>query len=332
MSGGAGARQAVLRRMRPDETGVLRSFLAEHVPADRPQLRPGCLEWQYRDNPDGCDVRFCHVGDRLAGVSGFIPCAVEVDGIRRRGAFSTNTLVDPAFRRRGIGRTIHEARLADYDWALSSGQSPENARLYRRLGFLVVGRYRRCLAQTHLPRPGLRRRFAREAASWLRWRAAAGGCHAGLDVRVDDAVPDVPAACYTGRFAAGALGPVRTPGHVAWRYLGHPYFQYRFAVVARASAALGFAVLRPDAGRFLLVDLYAPYAEQAGVLHAVAAALGPVGGQFTGAALDRVFRAAGWMTWPGSNRLLGKSDDAALHRLLERRSWCFFGGDSDADR
>jgi len=319
--------------MRLNETDVLRSFLAAHVPPDRPQLRSGCLEWQYRDNPDGCDVRFCHVGERLAGVSGFIPCSMVVDGATRRGAFSTNTFVAPSFRGRGIGRAIHESRLADYDWALSSGQSPANARLYRQLGFLVVGRYRQCLAQTRLLRAGLRLRIPREIVSWLRWRAAGrDGRDAGLDVRVDKALPDVPAACYTDRFASGALGPTWTPDHVAWRYASHPYFDYRFVVVACAAAPLGFAVVRPQADRFLLVDLYARLADQVGVLRAVAHAVGPIGGHFTGAALDGVFRAAGWTTWPAANRLMARSNDPVLHRLLDQRSWCFFGGDSDADR
>lgn len=326
-----GATGVVLRRMTPSETNVLRSFLATHYRSGRPQLRPGCLEWQYRDNPDGCDVRFCHVGGRLAGVSGFIPCAIVADGVRRHGAFSTNTLVDPSFRGRGIGRAMHESRLKDYDWALSSGQSPANARLYRRMGFLSVGQYRQCLAQTSLPPLGLRLRFAREMVSWLRWRARPGH-DAGLSVRIDETVPDVPAACYADRFANGAIGPTWTPDHVAWRYAGHPYFEYRFAVVVRASSPLGFAVARRHEDRWLLVDLYARHTDQVDVLRAVARAIGPFAGQFTGAALDRVFRAAGWMTWPASNRLMGRSNDPALQRLLEQRSWCFFGGDSDADR
>lgn len=331
MSSRTGGTKFVMRRMRPDESGVLRCFLAAHYPPERPQLRPGCLEWQYRDNPGGCDVRFIHIDGRLVGASGFLPCDIVVDGVRRRGAFGTNMFVDPLFRGRGIGRAIHESRLADYDWALSSGQSPANAQLYRRLGFLLVERYRQCLAQTRLPRPGWRPRFARETASWLQWSMSAGQ-DAGLDVRLDETPPDVPAACYTQRFADVAVGPTWTPEHVVWRYVRHPYFEYQFAVVFRASAPLGFAVVRRDGGRFLLVDLYARQAEQVGVLHAVARALGPVSGQFTGAVLDGVFRSAGWMTWWGSSRLMAKSGDPVLHRLLEQRSWCFFGGDSDADR
>ena len=31
-------------------------------------------------------------------------------------------------------------------------------------------------------------------------------------------------------------------------------------------------------------------------------------------------------------QLMGKSNDPTLQRLLSERDWCFFAGDSDADR
>ena len=124
--------------------------------------------------------------------------------------FRPTRLSTPSFRGRGIGRAMHESRLKDYDWALSSGQSPANARLYRRMGFLSVGQYRQCLAQTSLPPLGLRLRFAREMVSWLRWRARPGH-DAGLSVRIDETVPDVPAAPATRTgLRTGRLG---RPGH-----------------------------------------------------------------------------------------------------------------------
>ena len=331
MSGRIDRTGMVVRRMHAAEAEAVRLFLAANAAASRPPHRPGWFEWQYVDNPSGCDVRVCCAGERLVGASGFIPCSVVVDGVRRRCAFSTNTIVSSEFRRRGFGRKIHEARAADYDVALSSGQSEANARVYRSIGAVVVEEYRQCLAQTSLPVSRLRPRVAREILSWLRWRAS-GRTAPGLDVRLEDVPPEVPDSCYTERFGDGAVGPIWTPEHVAWRYARHPYFDYRFATVFRARQKLGFAVLRPKARGHTLVDLYASHANQAGVLCAVACAAGPIGGQFTGTMLDRVFRAAGWMTWRASHRLVGKSNDTALHRSLTERSWCFFGGDSDADR
>ena len=331
MSDGGDLDGMVVRRMHAGEIEAVRSFLAGHAPAGRPPHRPGWFEWQYVDNPDGCDVRVCYAGPRLVGASGFIPCTVIVDGVRRRAAFSTATMVAPAFRRRGLGRAIHEARSAAYDVALSSGQSEANAQVYRSIGAVAAGAYRQCLAQTRAPRVRPRPRVAREVLSWLRWRMSARS-FAGLDVRIEDDPPDVPDHCYARRFDERAIGPVWTPEHVVWRYARHPYLDYRFATVLRGRERLGFAVLRPNARGHALVDLYAPRAVQPAVLRAVARAAGPVSGQFTGASLDRVFRAAGWTTWRASHRLVGKSNDPELHRALTERSWCFFGGDSDADR
>ena len=82
-----------------------------------------------------------------------------------------------------------------------------------------------------------------------------------------------------------------------------------------------------------MVDLYARHADQVDVLEALAVHIEEaVTGQFVGWALERVFRRAGWTTFRGANRLLGKSSDHVRHELLLERSWCFFGGDSDSDR
>ena len=335
MTGGRAASAAPLielRRMRDDEGEIVRAFMPSCQPAERPQPRPGWLEWQYVDNPDGSDVRLCHEGGRLVAMSGFIPCAVVVDGIGRRAAFSTNTLVAPASRGRGVGRLIHEARLADYDWALSSGQSPANERLYRRLGFVVAGEYRQFLAQTRFPRPRPRLRFVRELVSWLRWCARSRGA-SDLTVQTGTAAPDVPDTCYRDRFADDAVGPTWNRAHVVWRYERHPYFTHQFATVGRSGTPIGFAVLRRARGVMVMVDLYARHADQVDVLEALAVHIEEaVTGQFVGRALERVFRRAGWTTFRGANRLLGKSSDHVRHELLLGRSWCFFGGDSDSDR
>ena len=321
-----------LRRMQGDEGETVRAFMRAHVPAHRPQLQPGWLEWQYVDNPDGCDVRLCHDDARLVGMSGFIPCVVVVDGARRRAAFATNTLVAPASRGRGVGRRLHEARLADYDWALSSGHSPANERLYRRLGFVTAGEYRQFLVHTRPPRMRPRRRYVRELVSWLRWRARSRGA-SNLTVQIGTTAPDVPDTCYRDRFADDAVGPTWNRAHVVWRYEHHPYFAHQFATVRRSGTPLGFAVLRRARGVMVMVDLYARHAQQVDVLEALAVhSEVAVTGQFVGRALERVFRRAGWTTFRAANRLLGKSHDPGRHALLLERSWCFFGGDSDSDR
>ena len=317
--------------MTPADLETVHAFMHAHVPSDSRQTAEW-LAWQYVDNPEGFDVRLALVDDRIVGMSGFLPCRVEVDGEVRTAAFSTNTLVDPAHRGRGIGREIHEARLADYEWALSSGQSPANRRLYDRMGFTLAGRYRRVFAQPHLPAATANVRYLRELGAWVYGRARGGAGTGALSVAVGSEVPDAPEACYRERFRRPAIGPVWDVAHVRWRYERHPYFTYEFVVVTDTVRTRGFAVLRRTAATRVLVDLYARHDDQVSVLRAVADHVGAITGQVVGATLDRTFRKAGWLTLPASNRLVGRSNDPVLDGLLRERLWCFFGGDSDSDR
>lgn len=323
-----------LGRMTRTDLDEVRAFLRDRLLADGPRRQPGWLEWQYDENPDGADVRLCRRGRRLVGMSGFIPCRVAYEAASDSGAFSTNTFVLPEHRSRGVGRRIHEARLGDYDWALSSGQSSANRRLYRQLGFVERGRYRRLFVQTRRPPLAFNGRFLRRLYSWIAWTASGSRRDDRLRVRIDSRAPRVAAACYLDRFGGKALGPVWTHEHVVWRYERHPYFDYAFAsVVCSEEQPLGFAVIRYTETAVELVDLYAPRADMVGVLQAVAGELpGLITGLFVGQALHHVFRRAGWTSFASENRLLAKSNDPVRERRVEGLSWCFFGGDSDSDR
>ena len=319
-------------RMERQEIEQGERFLREHSDQRGPRA-PGWFAWQYAGNPDGFDVRVCRDGDPIAGLSGFIPCRLEIDGVVRSGAFSTNTLVAPPYRRQGLGRALHEARLRDYDWALSSGQSAANRRLYEQLGFVVCGNYRRVFVQTTRPTFRFRAQLLRQWWSWLFWTRRRA--HDGPTIRVEverHAPPDDP-TLYGARFEGATIGSRWDRDHVVWRYERHPYFAYRFASVFQRDRRVGFAVVRQTDTAVVLVDLYAKYDEAPILLSGVAGHFrGLVAGPFTGGALDRLFRQAGWLTFPASGQLMGKSNDPTLHRLLRERDWCFFAGDSDTDR
>jgi GNAT superfamily N-acetyltransferase len=321
------------RKMSVGDLAGVERFIRDRMAAGRYPHRSGWLAWQYLDNPSGFDVRLCESDQGLVGVSGFIPCRLQIDGQLRTAAFSTNTLVDERHRRNGIGQRFHELRLQDYDVALSSGQSPGNRRIYAKLGFVECGRYRRFMAQARLPERRLEPRFVTELWAWLRWRVARRRHRADLRVEISPRAPAAAPDCYRERFEAGAIGPVWTHDHVVWRYERHPYFRYQFLQVFRARQPLGFAVVRDTGATTVLTDAYCRASDLHDVLAGIVQA--PrcrVTGQVVGRALERRFRHSGWTTRPATNRLLGKSNDPALHRLLLTRSWCFFGGDSDSDR
>lgn len=101
----------------------------------------------------------------------------------------------------------------------------------------------------------------------------------------------------------------------------------------RLTQLIGFGVIRRTSTSAVLTDLYGRRENMVDVLHGVATQFrGLITGQFVGSTLDRLFRQAGGLTFKADNRLMGRSNDPALHKLLTDRCWCFFGGDSDSDR
>ena len=319
------------RKMARQELESVERFLQERSEQHGPQ-EPGWFAWQYVDNPDGFDVRISEDGDAIAGVSGFLRCRIEVDGALRSGAFSTNTLVALPYRRQGLGRELHEARLCDYDWALSSGQSPANRQVYEQLGFAVCGDYRRVFVQTTLPDFRFLARALREWWSWLFWRRRRPRPDPTIRVEVEPHAPADP-ALFAERFEGPAVGPRWGRDHVVWRYEQHPYIDYRFMSVFRRDRRVGFAVVRQSDTAVVLIDLYAAPDDALIVLSGIAGHVrGLITGPFVGRTLDRLFREAGWLTFRAGGQLMGKSNDPTLHGLLSERDWCFFAGDSDTDR
>jgi ribosomal protein S18 acetylase RimI-like enzyme len=322
----------VLRRMTAEDEAAVHAFILSHTPVSRPQRRPGWLHWQYADNPSGFDVRLCEDPEGMIGISGFVPCRLLVGETIRTGAFATNTLVDERHRGRGIGRRLHELRLEDYDFALSSGQSAENRQLYTKLGFVSCGRYRRLLVQTTRPRLRPAPRLLREIYSWAQWRIAARH-RPDVRVEVSGTVPPMDDALFRERFGDEAVGPLWNRDHIAWRYERHPYFKYAFVQVFAGPRLIGLAVTRETATTTVLADLYCRPSDAHDVLIGVGrAAARPIVGHYVGRALTDRFHRAGWTTFVSTNELIGRSSDPELHRQLTTRSWCFFGGDSDADR
>ena len=322
-----------VRRVNTHELQDAWRFTVDHADLKPPQRQPGWIEWQYAENPDGFDVRVCETDGRLVGMSGFIPCRLRIDGTFRTGAFSTNTVVHPEHRGHGLGRRIHEGRLQDYDWAFSSGQSPTNLAVYRRIGFIRCGRYRRLFVQSKPPAFRPRLRWLRQWYSWVFWKARRPRSMLNLRVEVNPQAPRLDDPCYTERFGEGSIGPVWNHDHLVWRYERHPYFQYAFASVFVSKRLIGLGVVRHTPTSVVLADLYGKHGDLPGVLRGLAGEFkGLITGRFVGRTLEEVFCQAGWATFRTANRLLGKSNDPALHEMLRDRCWCFLGGDSDSDR
>ncbi len=323
------------RPLRKDELPQALAFLRETFPGSAHQNRPGWFEWQYLRHPEGFHVQVCLCNGRIAALSGFLPCSVELGGRRVRAAFSTSTMVHPAFRRRGLGERLHRARLEAYDVALSSGQSEANRRLYAKMGWPVLGGYFEAKARKGPPRARRLRAFAKEAIAWLAWRLRPSGARGRFAL-----VPDETGACAWAdrwggrRFPEGVAGPAHGAAYLRWRYGEHPYFRYEICVVRRGADEIGAAVLRRDTRGAVLVDAYGAPGELPAVLAGAASASGaPVlRAEAAGRFLARAFRRAGWAVFPGGSLLVGATRKPDLQEALRAADWNFFAGDSDKDR
>jgi len=316
-----------------EDLQAVEGFTAAHFPAGSSRTGPGWFEWQYLRHPVGCDVRLCFDASQLVAMSGFLPTPLTGGSRGWTGAFSTNTFVDPAHRRRGIGREIHRQRVRDYDVALSSGQSAANLAVYREMGFIDCGRYRKAFVST-TPLSGRRpARWVRQLASWLRWTVR--GADAGSHVRADwsDIPPRLPPSAFDERWPPGAIGSRWNNEYLVWRYQRHPYFHYRFLTVSRAERCLGTAVVRSERDVTILVDVFCRASEMVSLLGALTSHVdGVIVAQHVGAPLTTIFRRAGWLVSGEVSLLLAATRDDEIAQRAATGSICFFAGDSDKDR
>ena len=330
-----GSPEVTLRPMAAADRAEVDRFLRAQFPPQAHQHRSGWLDWQLA-RPDGVRVLLCTSGADLVGLSVFLPVALNTAGGVRRGAFSTSTMIAPTFRRRGIGRRIHEARLGAYDFALSGDQSAASRSLYRKMGFRALSRFRAILVNRRLPRPYPRKRFLRELLAWTASLPLRAMPERGLRVAIEARPPErVAPELFEERMPAGTVTPMHTDAYLAWRYGAHPYFDYRFAHVARADGRrLGFGVFRLDGATCHLVDVYCRHPDLADVLRCLGRRLPGtrIEGFFAPApALAAGFRQAGWYTYRRGRCYFAATLDDHLRAELDR-PWCAFGGDSDTDR
>ena len=323
------------RPLRRDELSQALAFLRETFPAGAHQNRPGWFEWQYLKHPERFHVQICCHQGRIVALSGFLPCVVNLASRSVRAAFSTSTMVHPAFRRQGLGALLHRARLEAYDVALSSGQSEANRNLYAKMGWSVLGGYFEARARKGPPRARRLRAFAKETIAWLAWGLRPPEARGRYALVPDKARAHAWADRWgSQRFPAGAAGPMHDAAYVQWRYGDHPYFRYEMCVVHRDCDEIGAVVFRRDAHGIVFVDAYSAPGALPAVLAGMASAsdASVLRATATGRFLARAFRRAGWAVFTGVSLLIGATGKPDLQKALRDADWNFFAGDSDKDR
>ena len=324
----------VVRFAAPGEIPAVRRFLSENFPADAHQNAPGWLDWQLA-NPAGTRVAVAVVGDEIAGLSVFLGVRFRAeDGGETDGAFATSTMVAERFRRRGLGSALHRFRAEQYGYALSTGQSDANAKVYGRLGFAEIATFAEFLLCRRFPRPFAAKRWLRFLGSWLRWRLCAlrSGGQSVQSLAIADLA--LPAAWFAGRGGDLRLC-IQDSAYLEWRYGAHPYLSYEASLVSCDGRPLGVVIHRAVGnGVRRIVDVYCGEGDLATVLAGFCrgTAAARLEGVVAGSGLCACFAQAGFQVFPHGSRIVGETKRPELVATLGDGRWGFFAGDSDKDR
>jgi len=328
----------LLRFATESDLPAVRDFLAENFPPDSHQNRPGWLEWQLA-NPLGTRVAVAMVNGEIAGLSIFLRIRVDLAGVGETdGAFATSTMVSTRFRRRGIGSALHRLRAEHYGYALSTGQSAANAKVYDRLGFSTVAEFSEFLLSPRWPHFFPRKRWLRHLLSWGRCclkRAAGPGTPALRLESTPGRGRAVPDAWFGARAGDACRLCMTSNAYLEWRYADHPYLEYASSWILDGERPVGVVIHRALAdGELRVVDLYCGPGDLPATLSAFCrlVPVPHVAGVVAGKGLGEAFAKAGFQVFPHGSQILGKTLRPNLEAPLTDGRWGFLAGDSDKDR
>lgn len=210
------------------------------------------FEWQFGSLPsepeDHYHLILALYHDDLAACLGYIPVEVNLAGELHSGAWTANWMVEPEFRRLGLGPILMRELMNRFDVTLVVGLSGDARDLLPRMGWTDFGELDRyvCVldveAAKKLTEP-----------NELRWPPAA----ISERPKVDDAmqVKRVERFCiettslWENVWGRKASGTHRSASYLNWRYADHPMFEYRLFEGYQKDRLCGFAVYHIESVR-----------------------------------------------------------------------------------
>ncbi len=312
----------------PDDLPAYEAFVRDRFGPDSVQALPGRARWLYWDNPFGLHVALCHHQDRIVGACGHLPLPIRIGGVATLAGFGIDMMVDPAWRRRGIGRRFLELRLQRFHVSLSSGQSQEMAALYRREGAHDLGAFHLARWRRLLPGPRAPKAWLRELIAWLlpQLRRAPGACKR-QPLTVAEAA-DLLAANPPGNSGPRQEDLLAT--WFRWRYDGPVYRDYRCWTLQAADLPPAILVTRADGRYERLVDVVAPRSQLPRLLQAAARTSNAplVTALVAGQPLVTGLAKMGFLSRPQDSRLVALTP---LTMAVDPSRLVFLAGISDAD-
>ncbi len=315
-----------------DNYKALESFVRRFFGDDSVQSQPGRVPWLCNAPLGGRCTAICREGANPVGVCFHLPVKVISGQYSMPAAFGMDLLVDPDFRRRGIGSLFLQHRCQRFGVSLSSGQSSAMAQVYRSVeGAVLVARWHAGYFFRNWEKPLNVRHWIRVSIGKLLATAKPSIMGKRTVLSPDSALAML--AAIGGRFREDEMGVEVSTDWFEWRYMGPVYRDYQFVALEEGDGRIGLAVVRMENGVEQLIDLYCPPEVRHRFFRLV--------GQTTpgnrlrvlcaGPTLKKDLERAGYLVRPTAGRIMAVTNDEDRLALLRLRSWVSFAGESDAD-
>ncbi len=222
----------------------LREFWARVYRPDYVFLRSEALfHWQFGD---AAAVKFhlklARLDGALSAGLGYMPVEVTLGGRVVRGAWVVNWMVEPKYRRLGLGPLLMREVMRQFDVTLNIGPNQDAINATTRMGWADFGELTRhvCVLDATMAQ-------ALTPSGQLDWpKGSARSPASKLDVRAVKQFSSDATALWDESQATAKAGVRRSAAYLNWRYARHPLFEYRLLEARRDGRLQGLAVCRVE--------------------------------------------------------------------------------------
>jgi GNAT superfamily N-acetyltransferase len=252
--------EIVIERMQMRDMDAVLSFLARSYPDNPRHSDPNFWAWHFLKPPAADDaspaVWLAKSGHQIAGQMAGLPVELFIDGEKRNALWALDFIVDPEFRRRGIGKKLALAMEADFPYLLGVNTDEQHApALLQSLGWVKVARiprFHRLLYPGNAVREIARVRPLRKTVNVLSapMRRRRVGTAGAADIRVIEGFNELFDRFWETAASQWPCAVGRNKSYLDWQFRRQP--GKRFDVIARfdGNRVLGYAVQffrKPDA-------------------------------------------------------------------------------------
>jgi GNAT superfamily N-acetyltransferase len=209
-------------------------------------------QWEYEANPlrERYLVLVAEHGGTLVGATSRLPARLRVGDRVVDGAFNANSMVDAAFRGRGIMRELYRMSGELIPVLISKGTLPGMRRLLPDLGYVAIT-------------PDTFMKAVLSPVRWLLMKARVSGPSGSLlDYEAGDGPGFEPVRAFAaelddalGRMNAGALAVLKDATWMQWRYVANPVRAYRIFCRRTAGRITAVIVLSGRGSAARIVDV-----------------------------------------------------------------------------